>query len=163
MRRSLLIALVGIVVLLAAALIFSVYNHPDSATAVVSSTTSGQPMLPTTKITLGNTTIVAELATTPQQEESGLSGRLGLAPGTGMLFIFDPPQEPGFWMKDMLFSLDIIYAAQDGTIVTIYPNLLPATYPQSFKPLSPVQYVLEVPGGFAAAHALAVGQKIVVQ
>lgn len=128
----------------------------------------GQPMLPTTIVTFNASStapvkITAELAITSQEEESGLSDRSGLAPNSGMLFVFDPPQVPGFWMKDMLFSLDILYIAQDGTIVTIVPNLSPATYPDAFHPTAPVQYVLEVPAGFAANNGIAVGQKVVVQ
>lgn len=125
--------------------------------------TGGQPMLPTMQLTIGSTTITVELATTPQEEGAGLSGRTSLAEGRGMLFAFDPPQMPGFWMKDMRFPLDIIYAASDGTIVTIYPDLSPATYPRAFYPSAPVKYVLEVPAGYAASHSIAVGQKIVVQ
>ena len=120
-------------------------------------------MLPTKQLTINTTTLTVEMATTPQQEEQGLSGRTGLAEGAGMLFVFDPPKTPGFWMKDMRFSLDIIFAKEDGTIVTIYKNISPDTYPQHFSPSEAVRYVLEVPAGFAAAHAIAEGQKIVVQ
>ncbi len=123
----------------------------------------GQPMLPTTTLTIGNTTLTVELATTPEQEEQGLSGRSRLVEGMGMLFIFDPMKTPGFWMKDMRFSLDIIFAKADGTIVTIYPDLAPATYPQSYHPTEPVRYVLEVPAGFALQHDISVGQKLVLQ
>ena len=144
----------------AAALFFA---FARTTTAPTSVPTGGQSMLPTKTLTIGSTTITAEVASTPQEEEDGLSNRTGLAPGTGMLFVFDPPQEPGFWMKDMLFPLDIIYAAKDGTIVTIYANLAPSTYPQAYHPTAPVAYVLEVPAGFAAAHNIALGDKIVVQ
>jgi uncharacterized membrane protein (UPF0127 family) len=126
--------------------------------------TSPQPSsLPTAAVTLGGVTVVAELATTPEQKQQGLSGRTELSEGKGMLFVFDPPQTPGFWMKDMYLSLDIIFADKEGTIITIYPDLAPSTYPQSFRPTKPAYYVLEVPAGFAARHGIAVGDKIVVQ
>ena len=120
-------------------------------------------MLPTRTLTIGSTTLRVEVAQTQQQEEAGLSGRSGLEPGTGMLFLFDPPQMPGFWMKDMRFPLDVIFAAPDGTIVTVYRNLAPDTYPQAFYPSSPASYVLEVPAGYAAQRGIVEGQKIVVQ
>jgi len=139
-------------------------TEPQSAIPKTPSTSlGGQSMLPTTTVTIGNTTLLAEVATTPEQEERGLSGRPGLAEGAGMVFIFEPMKTPGFWMKDMRFSLDIIFANTEGTIVTIHQNVSPATYPKAFRPSEPVRYVLEVPAGFVAAHGIAEGQKIVVQ
>ena len=120
-------------------------------------------MLPTKTITIGNEKLVVEIASTPEEQQSGLSGRSGLAAGTGMLFIFTPPSVEGFWMKDMLFSLDIIWADSNGVIVTIDKGLSPDTYPKVFMPDVPAQYVLEVPAGYAASKGIAVGQKIVVQ
>ncbi len=145
------------ILVLSAALFF---NRATPANVLMQ---GGQPMLPIKNITIGSTTIVAEVASAPLQKQKGLSGRVSLAGGTGMLFIFDPPASEGFWMKEMRFSLDIIYAAQDGTIVTIYPNLSPDTYPKAFYPSAPAVYVLEVPAGFTAAHSIAVGDKLVVQ
>ena len=119
-------------------------------------------MLPTKTITIGKNVIIAELATTNKQKNDGLSGRKGLEEGTGMLFEFDTPSIEGFWMKDMLFSLDIIWADSSGIIVTIFQNLSPATYPNVFKPTVAARYVLELPAGYAAAHSIAVGDKIVL-
>jgi uncharacterized membrane protein (UPF0127 family) len=120
-------------------------------------------MLPTKHIIVGSVPLDVEIASTPQEQEDGLSGRAGLAPGTGMLFVFPQPALVGFWMKDMLFSLDIVYADASGTIVTIHPDLSPQTYPETYPPTTPAQYVLEVPAGWAAANGVAVGQKIVLQ
>lgn len=136
---------------------------PRSGAVPAVSVQQGQAMLPTTTITIGNTTVTAELATTPTQQEDGLSNRTALADGTGMLFVFPQPADLGFWMKDMRFPLDIIFIDADKTIITIAPNLSPDTYPQAFHPSSLAKYVLEVPAGFAAAHAVAIGQKIVLQ
>ncbi len=125
--------------------------------------TSGQSMLPTKTITIGNNSLTVEIASTPQEQQDGLSGRSSLAEGTGMLFVFDPPMSEGFWMKDMLFSLDIIWADASGTIVTVDQDLAPSTYPNVFRPSVLARYVLEVPAGYTAAKGIAVGQKIVVQ
>ncbi len=122
----------------------------------------GQPMLPTKTITIGKNSILAELATTGKQKNDGLSGRTSLEEGTGMLFEFGTPSIEGFWMKDMRFSLDIIWADNSGTIVTIFQNLSPTTYPNVFKPTTPARYVLELPAGYTAVHGIAVGDKIVL-
>jgi uncharacterized membrane protein (UPF0127 family) len=122
----------------------------------------GQPMLPTKTLTIGKNSVLAEVASTTQQKSDGLSGRYGLQEGTGMLFVFDTPLIEGFWMKDMRFSLDILYADSTGKIVTLFENLSPDTYPKAFRPTVPAQYVLELPAGYVAAHSIAVGDKIVL-
>lgn len=142
-----------IVLVLAAALAIVVRMAPSS--------------LPTQNVTIGTTTVAVEVASTEPEREQGLSGRSGLAEGKGMLFIFPQPGVYGFWMKDMQFNLDIIFAAADGTVVTVDSNLTPQSYKQTppavYYPAAPVMYALEVPAGFAAAHGIAEGSKLVVQ
>jgi hypothetical protein len=113
-------------------------------------------------VTVGDTTIYVETAATEVARERGLSGRDSLAPNTGVLFVFDTDGEWGIWMKDMKFSIDILWLAEDGTVVTIAPNTSPDSYPQSFRPTAPAHYVLELPAGFAAAHSIGVGSKFVL-
>ena len=124
---------------------------------------TGQHTLPQTNVVIGGATVLAELAVTDQEKEEGLSGRAGLAPNTGMLFVFTPPKLIGFWMKDMRFPIDIIFIDGADTISAVYPALSPDTYPQSVRPPSPARYVLEVSAGFAEAHHIAIGQKVVVE
>lgn len=116
-----------------------------------------------TTISIGATTVVVEVATTPALRAQGLSGKESLAWGRGMLFIFPKEEAWGFWMKDMQFPIDIIWADKEGVIHTILSNVLPSTYPQVFHPVAPALYVLEVPAGYARERAIGVGQKIVVQ
>jgi uncharacterized membrane protein (UPF0127 family) len=114
-------------------------------------------------VELGDTAICIERADTEAARELGLSGRASLSPGSGMLFVFDGEEERGFWMKDMRFSIDIIWADTKGRVVTIAADVSPDSYPQTFYPTSPAHYALEVPAGFAKAHAIAIGTKIVVK
>lgn len=115
-------------------------------------------------VLIGTTTVTVEVVDTLELQTRGLSGRTTLPEGEGMLFIFDELDAPGIWMKDMLISIDIIWAEDDGTIVTIKERVSPDTYPQSFHPdSSRVRYVLEVPAGFVGRHGIAEGMKIVVQ
>ena len=144
--------------LLAVVLLVWFFLHPMSAAKQI------------TQVQIGATTIAVEVADTEGLREQGLSGRASLAEGSGMLFVFDMPQTPGFWMKDMNFSLDMLFVDASGKIVTIDQNLSPATYnaqnPQAsqvFRPSSPVRYVLEVPAGFAAQRGIAVGQVMQLQ
>lgn len=80
-----------------------------------------------------------------------------------MLFVFDTEGEWGIWMKDMHFPIDIIWASQDGTVVTVAKDISPDTYPQAFYPSVPARYVLEVPAGFVAAHDVAEGSRLSIE
>lgn len=119
--------------------------------------------LPTTALSVGGTEIVAEIAATPAQQEQGLSGRAGLLPMHGMFFVFNHSDRWGIWMKDMRFSLDILWADENGRVITVEQNVSPSTYPQSFYPQAPALYVVELPAGFIAAHSIAIGSQIVVK
>ncbi len=119
--------------------------------------------LPMETISIGTNTLHVEVASTDAEREQGLSGRTSLAKGSGMLFVFEPSRVVGFWMKDMNFDLDMIFASDDGTIVKIDRDVLASSYPEVFPSDMAVRYVLEVPRGYAAQAGLAVGQKIVVQ
>ncbi len=114
-------------------------------------------------ITAGGVPLQVEVASSGVSRQQGLGGRDGLVPNTGMLFVFESDARWGFWMKDMKFKIDIVWTAEDGTIVTVAHDVSPDTYPEVFYPAAPARYVLELPAGFADAHNLAEGQKIMVQ
>jgi len=118
---------------------------------------------PMQTVTIGSTTIAVEVADTEALRNQGLSGRSDLPGGTGMLFVFDTDGLWSFWMKDMLFPLDIIWADAQGRIVGIAHSVSPDTYPQSFTPGEPARYALEVPAGFAKEHGIAEGDVLVRQ
>ena len=63
-------------------------------------------------------------------------------------------------MKDMLASIDIIWIADDGTILKVDSNVDPSTYPKAYFPPEPVQYVLETRAGFTTEHGWQVGTHV---
>ena len=67
----------------------------------------------------GTHRFTVEVAATPDQQETGMMFRKSVAPNRGMIFPYEPAQEVGFWMKNTLIALDIIYIRADGTIVRI--------------------------------------------
>jgi uncharacterized membrane protein (UPF0127 family) len=111
-------------------------------------------------VVLGGKTFVMDIADTPAEQEQGLSGRLSLAPDTGMIFIFDTPDNYGFWMQKMNFPLDIIWISSDYRIVHIEKNLSPETYPTVYYPNAPSKYVLEISGGLADENDIKIGDLI---
>ena len=74
-----------------------------------------------------------------------------------MLFVFPADGRHSFWMKDMLFSIDMLWLDANGRVVHVEKGVSPATFPQTFTPSSPSRYVLEVPSGFCDAHGIEVG------
>lgn len=75
---------------------------------------------------------------------------------TGMLFVYDRPQRAGFWMKNTLIPLDMIFADESGTVTRIHENAIPHDETLIDGGLG-VQFVLEINGGFAARLGLMPG------
>jgi hypothetical protein len=127
MRIALVVIVLSLVVLAA----FAVFSRPTNAPSVVYSLSD------------------IEFADTSLERERGLSGRAVLPDDYGMLFVFPEPDLYGFWMKDMLVPIDIIWVNADGTIAGITESISPDTYPAAFFPPAPVPYVLEVRAGLS--------------
>lgn len=112
---------------------------------------------------VGDYAIRVAIADSPTERTQGLSGTTMLPQGTGMLFVFPSPHVPGFWMKDMLFPIDIIWISSAGEVVGVVPRATPESFPTQFRPDQPIQYVLEVPAGFAETYNVQKGVKISVE
>ena len=54
-----------------------------------------------------------EIADTPAAREQGLSGRTEIPEDYGMLFVFPDKGDYGFWMKDLMVSIDGFWLADD--------------------------------------------------
>lgn len=105
--------------------------------------------------------IAIELADSPEEWVRGLSGREEIADNYGLLFVFPRPERQGFWMKDMNFSIDIIWLSDTGTIVGIEDSASPDSYPERvFYSPQPVRYVLETRAGFARDRGWSVGTQV---
>lgn len=101
-----------------------------------------------------------ELADTPAKQEKGLSGRPLIADDYGMLFVFPRDGKHGFWMKDMLQPIDMVWITKDGVIASIDHSVSPETYPTIFMAPVPTRYVLETRAGYAKAHGWEAGKRI---
>ena len=112
---------------------------------------------------IGNATVDAELALTPDRQSRGLSGRPTLEEGEGMLFVYTEPDYYNFWMPGMNFALDIIWFNQDFVVVDITENVTPDSFPQKYTSSIPAQFILEVPSGYAKQHGIVVGTQAFMQ
>lgn len=111
---------------------------------------------------IGGKEITVMLADTPEERETGLMYRDSLPKDEGMLFILDEEGVAGFWMKNTLIPLDIIYVNSDWEIVNIHHSVQPCTADpcESYFSDTPVRYVLEVNAGFAEQHDIKQGDSI---
>lgn len=113
-----------------------------------------------TRIDYDGGSFFVEVVDTPRGRSQGLSGRDELLPETGMFFIFPRTDYHGIWMKDMKFSIDILWIDELGVIVDIERNVHPDTYPEVFKPGHPARFVLEIPAGAVDNSGLEVGEEL---
>lgn len=104
-----------------------------------------------------------EIAGIPLKRSIGLSTHEILPLNSGMLFVFPDEHIPGFWMKDMNFSLDIIWINSDFEIVGIEKNLQPCVNEENckiFYPPEKIEYVLEINSGLSDKYGFEKGEKI---
>lgn len=141
-------------------------------------TTPAQPEIPSptpTEITqtpafdsikIGRNELNIEIASTPKAIEQGLSGRREIG-SDGMLFAIYPPRQTAFWMKDMLFPIDIIWISK-SKVIGIEKNIpipLPDTTDDKlplYSSPSLVDYVLELPAGSASKLKIDLSSQILI-
>lgn len=115
-------------------------------------------------LTVNTEDVEAEIVRSFAAKTLGLSGRDGLAPNTGMLFVFTETRNPEIWMKDMKFAIDIVFVSKEGVVVAIFENATPESYyekpPKTYKTIEGARYVLEVPAGTVQDARLRVGMAI---
>lgn len=111
-------------------------------------------------VNIDNRTFAVDIADEPNERERGLSSRKELRRNKGMLFVYESPRYPGFWMKGMKFPLDIIYIS-GNRVVTIVRNAPPPKTPTEhltvYRPRTPADKVLEIGGGLAGEYGLREG------
>jgi uncharacterized membrane protein (UPF0127 family) len=146
MRRSILISLVALG-LLAVALVPGC-GGGDGAPMVV--------LRPEGRLEVR---VQVELARTSQERERGLMFREHLDADAGMLFLYEEEGLLAFWMRNTLIPLDMIFISADHRVVGIVENAEPQT--DTVRQVDgPSQFVLEVNGGFAAAHGVTAGTPV---
>lgn len=109
--------------------------------------------------------LTLDVADDKNERSEGLSGRDNLATDSGMLFVFEKADKYKFWMKGIKIPLDFIWVLDDR-VVDILPNVSPPApnTPDSqlpvYGPLTKVNKVIEVNGGFTTSRNIRVGDKI---
>lgn len=122
-----------------------------------------QAGLPERNLTVGAKTYRVEVASTPQQEQTGLMFRTHLPQGHGMLFPFNPPHPVRFWMKNTKIALDMLFVA-NGRLLQVFENACPCVADpcKSYGLSAPVDMVVELPAGTAHRDHLMAGDLVQV-
>lgn len=106
----------------------------------------------------GDVNVSVEITDTPIEHARGLMFRPPLPQGRGMLFVMEDEALQVFWMKNTPSPLDIIFAAKDGSIVSIKQGqpLSEAQIPSE----KPAMFVLEVAQGETARLGIRPGDRM---
>lgn len=112
------------------------------------------------RIIIGEHMVAVDVASTAGDRARGLGGRNELCGTCGMLFVFDDVSVRHFWMKEMMFDIDVVWIADDR-IIGISERVTHSEQEQSvFVSPAPVNRVLELPAGYIADRGVSIGQKV---
>lgn len=117
-----------------------------------------QMQLPRTTLSVGMFQIDAQVATTGEEQATGLMYRKEMPQHEGMLFVFQSPSPLCFWMKNTLIPLTAAFIDDDGTIVNL-EDMKPKSL-DSHCAKKPVRYVLEMNQGWFAKKGFKAGTKL---
>ena len=126
--------------------------------------TAAQPELPREKLAIVTRDGQAhefqvEMATTPQEQETGLMFRPSVPEDGGMLFDWGTVRDSSMWMRNCPVAEDMLFLDPDGSVHHIAEN----TTPQSLAIIpsgGPVRATLELAAGTAARLHIRVGDKV---
>lgn len=107
----------------------------------------------------GQARFSVEIVDTDETRARGLMHREHLPRSAGMLFIYDAPTEPAFWMRNTLIPLDMIFVDPTGRVTRIHPDAIPHdTTPIPGGPN--VLMVLEINGGLSQMLGMKEGSEM---
>ncbi|MDP2649611.1 MAG: DUF192 domain-containing protein [bacterium] len=103
------------------------------------------------------------IAKSAKETEIGLSEKTSLPQDSGMLFIFNNPDYYSFWMKNMKFSIDIIFINKDRVVAVFTDAPIPKSkdeYLPIYKPDEPADEVLEINAGLSKKYNIKKGDQV---
>jgi len=107
----------------------------------------------------GQARFTVELADDDQERAQGLMNRESMPMSAGMLFVYPSPRLAGFWMKDTLIPLDMIFLDRTGTVTYVHHEAVPLDETPIIGG-DRVLAVLEINGGLARQMGIAEGSQI---
>lgn len=114
-------------------------------------------------VSMNEKEFTAFISDTAELRSRGLSGFSRLRDDEAMIFIFDAEGMWDFWMKDMNFSIDMVWLDTDKSIVGIEKSVSPDTFPKSFSAGVKSMYVLEFNSGTVEKLGIKIGDSIILK
>ncbi|MDH4122177.1 MAG: DUF192 domain-containing protein [Deltaproteobacteria bacterium] len=116
-------------------------------------------------VVAGGKEIRVDIADSDALRAMGLGGRKGLGPNEGMLFVYASPGRYGFWMKRMVFSIDIVWLHNNQVVyvasrVPFQPPGTPDGDLPTYAPDAEANFVLELAAGQAERLGLRPGSRV---
>lgn len=110
---------------------------------------------------LSNKRLNAMIADTPRKMTVGLMFRKPMKHNECMLFIFPDDGSHPIWMKNMRFSIDILWLDDKMRVVSIIESAKPLSGFDltSYKSKKPSKYVVELNSGFVRENRIRIGDK----
>ena len=117
-----------------------------------------------TQAVINGHTLHLEVADDPAERTKGLMGRPSLPEDDAMLFVYPQEGIHGFWMKNTLIPLDILFIDKElkiANIQTMQPQPgVPDGQLRIYEPPVPVIYAIEMNGGLSQKHGFALGMRV---
>jgi uncharacterized membrane protein (UPF0127 family) len=128
--------------------------------------TKAQPKLPEEKLVIvtqdgRHHEFTVEMATTPDEQETGLMFRASVAPDGGMLFDWGGVRPSQMWMKNTVASLDMVFIGADNRIARIAENTVP--FSLAVIDGGDARATLELAAGITARLNIRVGDKVLAK
>ncbi len=100
--------------------------------------------------------VLVEVVQKRAEVQKGLMYRRSMAKNHGMLFLMRRREVQGFWMKNTLISLDMIFIDDDMKVVGVVHNTVPMD--ETTRSVNkPSRFVLETNAGWAKANKVGAG------
>ncbi|EDM71864.1 hypothetical protein RAZWK3B_17138 [Roseobacter sp. AzwK-3b] len=107
----------------------------------------------------GEARFSVEVADDDAERAQGLMNRESMPRSAGMLFVYPAPKRVGFWMKNTLIPLDIIFMDNTGMVQHVHHQAQPGDLRPKFGGDN-IQYVLEINGGLSRQMGIARGTQL---
>jgi hypothetical protein len=107
----------------------------------------------------GQARFTVELADDAAERAQGLMHRTSMPQAAGMLFVYPETRTVGFWMKNTLIPLDMIFLDATGTVARVHSNAIPG----DLTPImggGDIKAVLEINGGLAQRLGVVPGTQL---
>ena len=113
--------------------------------------------------------LAVEVANNGNEIERGLMERESLPNGTGMLFVYPAVSQRGFWMKNTLVPLDIIFVDSELRVLNVehaspgFEGERTCSNPDYYCSDGPARFVVEAERGYANRTGISPGDELVIR